>query len=191
MGGEHRILAAPLISDAGDDEIGLWIVKDGENVIFQRFINDCALTPYFIGIGVIFLFFFALWEHHVAAIEETPLVSLKLFTNKQFTLGASITTLLSLSQAGVSFIIPVFLQSVLNLSPLQTGYAMLPMSLTLLVAAPVTTSSANSLRRSASFSLGSFSTVSAFGYLRSVCIQIPANGRSRPALHFLASGLAS
>jgi EmrB/QacA subfamily drug resistance transporter len=99
-------------------------------------LGGLSATPYFIVLGIVILFLFTLWERHVALIEETPLVSLKLFTNKQFTLGASITALLSLGQAGVSFIIPVFLQSVLNLSPLQTGYAMLPMSLTLLVAAP-------------------------------------------------------
>jgi len=99
-------------------------------------LGGISATPYFILLGIIILFFFGLWERHIAAIEETPLVSLKLFTNKQFTLGVAITTLLALGQAGVSFIIPVFLQSVLNLSALQTGYAMLPMSLALLVAAP-------------------------------------------------------
>ena len=68
---------------------------------------------------------------------ETPLVSLKLFTNSQFILAASITAILSLGQAGLSFAIPIFLQGVKNLDPLHTGFAMLPMTLTLLVAAPL------------------------------------------------------
>ncbi len=47
--------------------------------------------------------------------------------------GALIVAILSLGQAGISFALPVFFQGVLQLSALQTGIAMLPMSLTLLV----------------------------------------------------------
>jgi MFS family permease len=47
--------------------------------------------------------------------------------------GALIIGLLSLAQVGMSFVLPVFFQSVLGLSAVATGIAMLPMSLTLLV----------------------------------------------------------
>jgi Na+/melibiose symporter-like transporter len=94
-------------------------------------------VPVFILLGLIILVLFAWWENHVQKQCETPLVSLKLFTNSQFILAAVITGILSLGQAGLSFAMPVFLQGVKNLDPLHTGFAMLPMTLTLLVAAPL------------------------------------------------------
>ena len=96
-----------------------------------------SLVPIALIIGVVILALFALWEHHMARKGETPLVSLALFKNTQFTLAVGITCILALSQAGLSFSIPVFLQAVKHLNALDTGVAMLPMSLTLLVAAPV------------------------------------------------------
>lgn len=64
------------------------------------------------------------------------MVSLQLFKNSQFTVAVSITTILALGQSGLSFAVPVFLQAVKHLNALDTGFAMLPMSLTLLIAAP-------------------------------------------------------
>jgi EmrB/QacA subfamily drug resistance transporter len=107
--------------------------------LFGQTINlgGLSVVPVFILLGLIILTAFAWWEGHVQRQCETPLVSLKLFSNSQFILAASITAILSLGQAGLSFAIPVFLQGVKNLNPLHTGFAMLPMTLTLLVAAPL------------------------------------------------------
>ncbi len=84
------------------------------------------------GLGLLGLF--GLWqywrEYH---LDKVPLVSLSLFQNVVFVRGALIIGLLSLAQVGMSFVLPVFFQSVLGLSAIQTGVAMLPMSLTLLV----------------------------------------------------------
>lgn len=96
-----------------------------------------SVVPIFILLGLIILACFAWWEDHVQKQCETPLVSLKLFTNSQFSLAASITAILALGQSGLSFAIPVFLQGVKNLDPLHTGFAMLPMTLTLLVFSPL------------------------------------------------------
>jgi EmrB/QacA subfamily drug resistance transporter len=107
--------------------------------LFGQTINlgGLSVTPVFMLLGIIILALFAWWEDHVQKQCETPLVSLKLFSNSQFILAASITAILSLGQAGLSFAIPVFLQGVKNLDPLHTGFAMLPMTLTLLIAAPL------------------------------------------------------
>jgi EmrB/QacA subfamily drug resistance transporter len=93
-------------------------------------------VPVFILIGAVILTLFCLWENHVTKQDKTPLVSLDLFKNTQFTLAVSITMILTLGQSGMSFAIPVFLQGVKHLNPLDTGFAMLPMTLTLLVSAP-------------------------------------------------------
>ncbi len=98
--------------------------------------GDFSPVPVFITIGVIILGLFTLWEKAMMKRGITPLVSLNLFRNKQFTTAASITTVLSFAMAGLQFSTPVFLQAVRHLNALDTGIAMLPMSLSLLVAAP-------------------------------------------------------
>lgn len=90
-----------------------------------------------LGLGVILLYAFGKWEARREAYNKTPLVSMGLFKNSQFTLGASIMAILALGQTGMSFALPVFFQSVQNLDAFKTGLAMLPMSLTILIAAPL------------------------------------------------------
>ncbi len=84
-------------------------------------------------LGFVFLALFVVWQHYREKHGMTPLVSISLVKNTVFVRGALIVSILSLGQAGISFALPVFFQSVLRLSALQTGIAMLPMSLTLLV----------------------------------------------------------
>lgn len=91
-----------------------------------------VLPSILLGLGLIGLF--ALWQYYREyRLQRVPLVSLALFQNNVFVRGALIIGLLSLAQVGMSFVLPVFFQSVLGLSALETGVAMLPMSLTLLV----------------------------------------------------------
>src|SRR4029079_3186359 len=67
----------------------------------------------------------------------TPLVSMKLFANHQFTSGTVTTAVLFLGQTGIFFTLPVFMQAVRGLDALHTGLTLLPMSLALLVVAPL------------------------------------------------------
>jgi EmrB/QacA subfamily drug resistance transporter len=96
-----------------------------------------SITPISIAVGLVLLVLFGLWQRRLERQGHTPLVSLKIFQNKQFTAGAAVTAMLSLGQIGTIFALPVFLQSVQNLDALHTGLALLPMSLTLMVAAPL------------------------------------------------------
>ena len=95
-----------------------------------------SITPVAIALGIGLLGLFALWEQRVEKRGRTPLVSLHIFANKQFTVGASVMSLLSLGMVGLIFAVPVFLQSTSNLDAFHTGLALLPMSLTMLVVAP-------------------------------------------------------
>jgi EmrB/QacA subfamily drug resistance transporter len=95
-----------------------------------------SITPIAMGVGVVLLALFALWENYIEKQGHTPLVSLKLFANTQFTSGASTVALMSLGMTGMIFAVPVFLQSVRNLDSLHTGLALLPLSLAILVVAP-------------------------------------------------------
>jgi EmrB/QacA subfamily drug resistance transporter len=104
----------------------------GHNLPFA----NLSVTPMAMTLGVVLLVLFALWERNVEKRGHTPLVSLRLFANKQFTSGASTVALMSLGMTGMIFAVPVFLQSVQNLDALHTGLALLPLSLAVLIVAP-------------------------------------------------------
>ena len=94
-------------------------------------------TPYGLVIGALLLLAFGWWQNNAENHGKTPLVSMHLFQNKQFTSGASVITFLSFGMVGLIFAVPVFLQSVRNLDALHTGLALLPMSLSMLIVAPL------------------------------------------------------
>lgn len=99
--------------------------------------NSVSVSVYSIILGLILLVAFVWWENRTETLGRTPLVSMNLFKVKQFTTGAVTMALTSLGMIGLIFIMPVFLQAVLGLDALHTGYALLPMSLSLLVVGPL------------------------------------------------------
>lgn len=88
-------------------------------------------------LGLLILAAFVWWQIRLEKQGKTPLVSMKLFVNRQFSAGIVTTTVLALGQAGMFFSLPVFLQAVLKLSAFDTGVALLPLSLSILVVAPI------------------------------------------------------
>lgn len=119
-------------------QYGWWKAKDtfmafGHAISF----GSISIVPPSLLLGVVFLILFFLWEAHVQKTGETPLVSLKLFVNRQFASSSVTTAIISLGLAGIVFSIPVFLQSVRNLDAYHTGLTLLPLSLTVLIVAPL------------------------------------------------------
>lgn len=104
----------------------------GHNTIGGTF----SPTPLALAVGVILLAAFGWWQYRIEKQGHTPLVSLGLFKNRQFTSGTLVMAFLSLGMVGLVFALPVFLQSVRNLDALHTGIALLPMSLVMLFVAP-------------------------------------------------------
>ncbi len=94
-------------------------------------------TPYGLVIGSLLLVAFGWWQKTAEDKGRTPLVSMHLFQNRQFTSAASVVAFLSFGMVGLIFAVPVFLQSVNNLDALHTGLALLPMSLSMLIVAPL------------------------------------------------------
>ncbi|NTU69996.1 MFS transporter, partial [bacterium] len=88
-------------------------------------------------IGLILLLIFMYWEARIESKGKTPLVSLKIFTNKQFNAGLATSMVMSLGQAGLIFSIPVFIQAVLGKDAFHTGLAMLPLSIAAFICAPL------------------------------------------------------
>lgn len=95
--------------------------------------GSISITPIALAIGAAILVLFGFWEQRLEGRGETPIVSMRLFQNRQFIAGASVIGVLMLAQNGVIFSLPVFLQSVKQLDAFHTGLTLLPMSLMLLI----------------------------------------------------------
>jgi len=83
--------------------------------------------------AAVLLVAFVLLEQH----QRIPMMDLTLFKNPTFT-GANITMLLvALSMFGVFFFVSLYMQNILGFSAVQAGAAFLPMTLLVMVVAPV------------------------------------------------------
>ena len=99
--------------------------------------GSLSIVPVSIALGLVILGLFVLWERVREDRNQTPLVSMHLFQNKQFTAGVITTTIISLGMAGLVFTLPVFFQTVRGFSAFETGKALLPLSISLLIVAPL------------------------------------------------------
>ena len=90
--------------------------------------------PWILG-GVFVLWLFAAWEHRVEARGGEPLVRLSMLENRRFTGGLLMFFFQYLVQAGLFFTIPLYLSVALGLSAIDTGLRIMPLSITLLIAA--------------------------------------------------------
>jgi MFS family permease len=85
--------------------------------------------------GLLVLWLFSTWEHHVEKRGGEPLVRLSMLGNQQFTGGLVMFFFQFLIQAGLFFTIPLYLSVALGLSAIDTGIKIIPLSVTLLIAA--------------------------------------------------------
>ncbi len=90
---------------------------------------------FMLSVGLLCLFVW--WEDFVLKRGRRPLVDMKIFANKQFTSGSLTLASQVIGMTGIIFAMPVFLQGVRGLDALHTGYALLPMSIALLIMAPL------------------------------------------------------
>jgi len=85
------------------------------------------------GLFVIWVFF--RWQDRREARGEEPLVRRAMLRNTQLSGGLTMFFFQYLVQAGFFFVVPLYLSVCLGLSALETGARLLPLSITLLVAA--------------------------------------------------------
>jgi EmrB/QacA subfamily drug resistance transporter len=85
--------------------------------------------------GLLVVYAFLRWQTHLVETGKEPLVDPRLFRNQQLAGGLSMFFAQFLVQAGVFFAVPLFLSVVLELSALETGVRILPLSVALVLAA--------------------------------------------------------
>jgi MFS family permease len=92
-------------------------------------------TLWLILAGVLIVRLFFVWETHVIAEGREPLVRPPMLRNRRLQGGLTMFFFQFLIQAGLFFTVPLFLSVALGLTALQTGVRLLPLSITLLLAA--------------------------------------------------------
>ncbi len=92
-------------------------------------------TIWFILAGVVVVRLFFAWERRMMVSGREPLVNMDLLANSQLVGGLTMFFFQFMIQAGLFFTVPLYLSVALGLSALDTGVRLLPLSITLLVAA--------------------------------------------------------
>ena len=95
-------------------------------------ITGWLTIPMVIGIGVALFLAFLAWERR----QAEPLVPLALFRDRNFSLMNWAGTAMSFAMQGIFIPITIYTQSVLGMTPLQSGLTIAPMSLTAGIVAP-------------------------------------------------------
>ena len=97
-------------------------------------ITGWLTIPMVIGAGIALAIAFLAWEWR----QPEPLVPLSLFRNRNFSLMNWTSAGMSFALQGIFIVIPIYMQSVLGMSALQSGLTVAPMSLTAAILAPIT-----------------------------------------------------
>ncbi|MDB4978216.1 MAG: hypothetical protein JWM56_402 [Candidatus Peribacteria bacterium] len=117
---------------------GWWLAKQPFEMFGRTIVSGpISIVPLAIIFGFVVLAFFLSYEQYREESGKTPLVSLSIFKNHQFASGIFTSSVFSLGMAGIIFTLPVFLQTVHGLDAFSTGLTLLPMSLCMLVVAPL------------------------------------------------------
>jgi len=98
-----------------------------------------SIAPVLMFAGAVFLVLLVLWERRLEKRGDEPLMPTSLLKNRTYVAGVTIHILMQLCLAAVLFTIPFFLQSVLYKDALQTGLILMPLTLAMVAAMPLTT----------------------------------------------------
>lgn len=94
-----------------------------------------SLTFWSVIVGAFVMWLFLLWEGRLERTGGEPLVRPQMFANTQLTGGLLMFFFQFLLQAGTFFVVPLYLSVVLELSAIETGLRIMPLSVALLLAA--------------------------------------------------------
>ena len=88
-----------------------------------------------LGVAAVALAVFVWWQRRLitraAQASAAPLVHLDIFRNRSFQLGSGVTLIYGISLYGSTYLMPVYMQSALGMSPSLVGVVMLPAGLML------------------------------------------------------------
>lgn len=90
---------------------------------------------------IVGLFFISFWSLifliYVEANADNPVIDLALFKNFTFMASIVVATLITVGLFGVMFIMPLFLQNIQQMGPIDTGLLMMPQAICMAIMMPV------------------------------------------------------
>ena len=107
-------------------------VIEGERFAWGTIAGPVSI-PAVLVVGFALMVAFVVWE----ARQPEPLVPLALFANRKFSISATVIAVVQLVMVGFIVVAGLFFQSVLRMTPLDAGLALVPMPLTLMVVGPI------------------------------------------------------
>ena len=148
----RRIADAPAEGRVQFDVVGavLWALGLGSGVfaVLQSgawgWVSPSQGAPTILGISLVawllvasavILRLFVAWQRRLISLGREPLIRLSMLRNGQLQGGLTMFSLQYLIQAGLFFVVPLFLSVSLGLSAFETGVRMLPLSLAVVLAA--------------------------------------------------------
>ena len=120
-----------LLSAVGFGGLVYGLSQLGENALHPASVSP--LIPLVIGLATIALF---VWRQLVLQREDRALLDLRTLANPTFTIAAAMMSILMMAMFGAFILLPIYLQTVLKLSTLQTGLLLLPGGLIMGLCAP-------------------------------------------------------
>ena len=96
-----------------------------------------SVVPFIIAAGIVVLLGFRRWEQHEVRLGRVPLLRPDLLPIPQLRAGLSMFVSGYLIMAGTFFVLPLYLQLVLGKDAFETGVAILPISIAMIIAAVV------------------------------------------------------
>ena len=137
--GPARIVGT-LLTVVGLGSLVFGLLKSGEWGWVQPNPNSpslagISLTIWLILFGLFVMWVFLQWERHVEATGGDPLIRPGFMRNPPLAGGVIMFFFQYLLQGGYFFIVPLFLSVVLELNALETGIRLVPLSITVIVAA--------------------------------------------------------
>ena len=107
---------------------GWWNVNSAHQFKLGSFAwptEGLSVIPVSLAISVVFIIIFIAWEHHRENAHKNVLLDLGLFKIASFRNGSIAALIISMGEFGVLFAIPLWLQNVEGLTPLQSGTVLL------------------------------------------------------------------
>lgn len=95
--------------------------------------STLKISSVIIGSGILLLLTFYFREKRSDVRDKIPIIDIKLFNNRNFTLGTLSRMVLNLALAGAVFVLPVFFQQEVGYNALFTGFAILPLTVGVLI----------------------------------------------------------
>ena len=95
---------------------GWWHVANGHMTLF-----NLSIIPFLLFAGILLLICFIFWEKHLIKANKSVLLNISLFKINSFSMGNIIAGIVAVGESGLLFLLPLFLQNILNLTPMKTG----------------------------------------------------------------------